>query len=66
MLLSCSRDFLSDENGNHLVEGDILKRPQLAATLTTVANEGVKAFYAGSLTNTIIEEITENGCSAFF
>jgi gamma-glutamyltranspeptidase/glutathione hydrolase/leukotriene-C4 hydrolase len=37
--------------------GDIIKRPKLADTLEIIANEGVNAFYNGSLTDKIINEI---------
>ena len=44
-----------------LKEGDILKRPELAQTLKTIAQDGIDAFYDGSLTDTIIQEINDAG-----
>lgn len=38
-------------------EGEILKRPLLAETLTQIANDGYLAFYNGSLSSSIIEDL---------
>lgn len=38
-------------------EGEILKRPLLAETLTQIANDGYLAFYNGSLSSSIIQDL---------
>ncbi|XP_070544219.1 uncharacterized protein [Ptychodera flava] len=42
-------------------EGDVLRRPDLADVLQTIATEGVDAFYNGSLTQSIIDAVAEAG-----
>jgi|SRR5579884_280909 len=41
--------------------GDLLKQPQLAKTLQSISNGGVKAFYEGPIAETIVRETDDNG-----
>jgi gamma-glutamyltranspeptidase / glutathione hydrolase / leukotriene-C4 hydrolase len=55
-------DLYIDKETNQLyAEGSLLKNAKLAKTFETIANEGEKAFYNGSLTDKIIEEVKSNG-----
>ncbi|KAK6183728.1 hypothetical protein SNE40_006339 [Patella caerulea] len=49
------------ETNKLYVVGEKMKRPRLAATLQTIADEGVIAFYQGSLTDIIVREIQDAG-----
>lgn len=49
------------KNDTLLQEGDIVTMPKLAETLSIVAREGVRAFYNGSLTQMIVDEINSFG-----
>ncbi|XP_021342930.1 gamma-glutamyltranspeptidase 1-like [Mizuhopecten yessoensis] len=42
-------------------EGEIMKLPTLAATFTTIADEGPDAFYNGSLSQNIVKDIQDAG-----
>ncbi|XP_033749148.1 glutathione hydrolase 1 proenzyme-like [Pecten maximus] len=42
-------------------EGETIKWPKLAATFTTIANEGPDAFYNGSLSRNIVQDIQDAG-----
>lgn len=44
-------------DGNPVREGDVLKNPELADTLTTVARNGARAFYAGSIAQAIVDAV---------
>jgi gamma-glutamyltranspeptidase/glutathione hydrolase/leukotriene-C4 hydrolase len=48
------------ENGKLKAEGDIIKNPQLAATLTKI-REDPNTFYNGSLAKDIAEDMREAG-----
>jgi gamma-glutamyltranspeptidase/glutathione hydrolase/leukotriene-C4 hydrolase len=48
-------------DGVLLKEGDIVKMPKLAETLAIISREGVRAFYDGSLTQTVLAEINSFG-----
>lgn len=51
-------------NGTHLVkEGDIVKMPKLAETLSLISRTGARAFYNGSLTETIVAEMNGFGAN---
>lgn len=41
--------------------GDIVKWPKLGNTLKLIAENGIDIFYNGSLTETMVKEIQENG-----
>lgn len=48
-------------DGTPLREGDILRRPQLAATLETLARHGAAAFYQGDIANQIVAAVRGAG-----
>nr|XP_039271827.1 glutathione hydrolase 1 proenzyme-like isoform X1 [Styela clava] len=53
------RNFLSWPNGTFKQAGDIIKNEKLAKTLRVIAKEGANAFYKGSLTDSILEDIRD-------
>ncbi|CAL1536404.1 unnamed protein product [Lymnaea stagnalis] len=58
---SLKKAFFNNETGDLFKLGDKMRRPQLAQTMRTIASEGVDAFYNGSLTNKIIQDLKEIG-----
>ncbi len=48
-------------NGNAPAPGTILKQPDLARTLTLIANEGPKAFYEGPIADQLVAEMKRDG-----
>jgi len=60
------RDFITNKDTGKLYKaGETMKRPKLAQTLETIANEGPDAFYSGSLSADIVDDITEAGTLSF-
>ncbi|XP_041792696.1 gamma-glutamyltransferase 5a [Chelmon rostratus] len=55
------RQLYSDENGNLLKTGDIVKFEKLADTLEMIANHGADAFYTGRIAEDLIRDIQEAG-----
>ncbi|XP_029999937.1 gamma-glutamyltransferase 5a isoform X1 [Sphaeramia orbicularis] len=55
------RKIFSDENGNLLKIGDIVKFEKLADTLEIIANQGADAFYNGTIAKDLIHDIQEAG-----
>ncbi|XP_039272395.2 glutathione hydrolase 1 proenzyme-like isoform X2 [Styela clava] len=53
------RELLQKNDGKFKQAGDIIFRPKLAKTLRTIAKEGADAYYNGSLTNSILEDIND-------
>lgn len=53
--------FVNRINNEIYKTNSIIKLPKLAKTLDTLAREGESAFYNGSLTDTIVNEIQSNG-----
>ncbi len=53
--------YFHPETGETVKVGDMVKYPVLAATLRTIAEGGVSAFYNGSLTDDIVRDIQEHG-----
>nr|XP_039273441.1 glutathione hydrolase 1 proenzyme-like isoform X2 [Styela clava] len=51
------RKFLKHPNGEFKQKGDIFHRPVFAETLRTIAREGAEAYYDGSLTQSILQDI---------
>lgn len=49
------------EEGEFVKVGDVIKRPQLAATLRLIANKGVEEFYTGSVARDLVSDIREAG-----
>jgi gamma-glutamyltranspeptidase/glutathione hydrolase len=47
------------ENGRAPKIGSIMRQPELARTLRTIARDGVETFYTGDLARTIVAEIQE-------
>ncbi len=55
-------DILIDPTTNSVYkQGSIIKLKKLANTLRIISEHGAKEFYNGSLTDTILKEINENG-----
>uniref|UniRef100_H2YEV9 Glutathione hydrolase n=1 Tax=Ciona savignyi TaxID=51511 RepID=H2YEV9_CIOSA len=48
-----------NDDGSLKKAGDLIRRPLLAQTMRTIAKEGVSAFYNGSLTDKIINDLNE-------
>ncbi|GAN07139.1 gamma-glutamyltranspeptidase [Mucor ambiguus] len=48
-------------NGSIAQPGDIIKRPTLATTLETIANQGADAFYTGFIAESIVNTTVSNG-----
>ena len=53
--------FVNRVNNQIYKENSIIKRPKMAKTLEVISREGESAFYDGSLTDTILDEIVSNG-----
>ena len=47
-------------NGNYFKEGDILKQPELAETLSRIKEQGAKEFYTGKTARFIAEDMRAN------
>lgn len=56
--------YVSKDSGGLYKEGEVLKLPAIAATLETLATEGAVAFYNGSLTKSILADITDHDSGA--
>ncbi|XP_078523897.1 glutathione hydrolase 1 proenzyme isoform X2 [Lissotriton helveticus] len=54
-------DILCNPQRKVLTEGEIIKFPQLAKTLETIATEGAEAFYTGSLAAQVVKDIKDAG-----
>ncbi len=54
-----SRIFLAD--GQALTPGYLLKQPELAQTLTRLANEGTAGFYGGSVARALVDTVNAAG-----
>jgi gamma-glutamyltranspeptidase/glutathione hydrolase len=54
------RTFLKEDGGARKV-GEILKQPELAATLQLIAKDGADAFYRGPIAKTIAADMEANG-----
>ena len=49
--------YFTKPDGTLLSEGDLLRDPELAATLRIVAKGGAKAFYSGDIARAIVEKV---------
>ncbi|MDQ6886060.1 MAG: gamma-glutamyltransferase, partial [Gemmatimonadota bacterium] len=47
--------------GHRLAAGALLRQPDLARTLTTIAEEGPKAFYSGTIADLMVAEMKRGG-----
>ncbi len=57
--------FINNKTNQTYKENEIITMPKLAKTLKIISEENVTAFYNGSLTQLIVDEINENGISIF-
>jgi gamma-glutamyltranspeptidase/glutathione hydrolase len=48
-------------NGNAPKEGDVIRLPQLAATLKTLASKGAREFYEGAIAQDIVDTVAPRG-----
>lgn len=48
-------------NGTPVKKGDVVKRPNLANTLETIAREGANAFYEGKIASRLVKTIQSAG-----
>ncbi|CAH1803236.1 unnamed protein product [Owenia fusiformis] len=69
-LCKSSLSELLCENGSIKKVGEIVKMPKLAKTLEIIAEEGIQAFYNGSLTDELLSELNSQefpeGSSKYF
>ena len=49
--------YFYDENGNPHPEGHVLKNPDYARTVRTIADQGADAFYTGAIAQAIVEAV---------
>ena len=54
-----ARVFMKD--GKPLVTGDMFRQPDLAATLTAIAEKGAAEFYRGDIARRIVADLEKNG-----
>lgn len=52
-----TRDYFFNEDGTPLAAGTILRNPEFAATLRTIAEEGADAFYTGEIARDIVTTV---------
>ncbi|XP_038139266.1 glutathione hydrolase 5 proenzyme-like [Cyprinodon tularosa] len=55
------RKAFTDEKGNLLKTGDIIKFEKLADTLETIADDGAEAFYSGRIAEDLVRDVQEAG-----
>lgn len=56
-----SQMYINPINNEPYKTGEIIKLPNFASTLETIAEYGAKAFYDGELSQVIVNEINEKG-----
>ena len=61
----CKRQVFVKPDGSMYQVDEILKRPRLANTLETIANEGADTFYTGSLAQDVVNDINDHGITLF-
>uniref|UniRef100_A0A8C6LBU5 Gamma-glutamyltransferase 5a n=1 Tax=Nothobranchius furzeri TaxID=105023 RepID=A0A8C6LBU5_NOTFU len=61
LLTSSFRKLYSDENGNLLKTGEIVKFEKLANTLEIIAKNGADSFYSGKIAKDLIRDVQEAG-----
>jgi gamma-glutamyltranspeptidase/glutathione hydrolase len=52
-----ARAYFFDRGGSAPAEGTLLRNPELAATLRTIADKGAAAFYEGAIAEAIVEAV---------
>lgn len=55
--------YLNQQTGEIAKENDVIKNPKLARTLEIIGAENITAFYNGSLTQIMVDEMNANGAS---
>lgn len=55
--------YLNQQTGDIAKENDTIRNPNLARTLEIIAAENITAFYNGSLTQIMVDEMNANGAS---
>jgi gamma-glutamyltranspeptidase/glutathione hydrolase/leukotriene-C4 hydrolase len=56
-----SKIFINSSTNRILKQNDIIKLTNLATTLEIISEQNISAFYNGSLTKIMVDEINENG-----
>ena len=56
-----NRDLLLKPDGNPYVEGELIRDPKLAGTLTRIAHGGPEVFYNGSVALDILLDLDSIG-----
>lgn len=59
--LCSGRPLFSDEDGNLLKTGDVVRFERLADTLEAIANGGADALYRGPIAEALIQDLLEEG-----
>lgn len=59
--LPSTRRIFTDADGDFLGEGDVLRQPELAATLRAVADEGIDYVYRGAWAERMVEAVQRDG-----
>jgi gamma-glutamyltranspeptidase/glutathione hydrolase len=54
-----ARAYFFDRGGSARAEGSLLRNPELAATLRTIAEKGAGAFYEGAIAQAIVEAVRQ-------
>ena len=57
--------YVNKDTSKLYKEKETIKLPLIAKTLETLSKEGTKAFYNGSLTKNVLEEMKENDSGMF-
>lgn len=59
--IGLSEIFINPETQDIIKQKEIIKMPKLARTLELISEQNIDVFYNGQLTQTIVNEINENG-----
>ena len=60
-VFTVSRPFINENTGRVWKAGEVYKRPVLAATLRSLAQEGIDIFYNGTMGDKVVEDVTKKG-----
>jgi len=58
-----ARRYFFNDSGQARPIGEIIRNPELAATLESIAREGAKAFYQGPIAADIVRRVREHGAN---